>query len=358
MAAWPARVDRGAALEAARAAAGAQGERLVLDYLPLTFSRRHGDPSRPWNRFSIRVRDAAGRRVVNYEGNWRDIFQNWEALLPSEPAYAGSMIAAFLGAMTADGYNPYRIGRDGIDWEVVEPDNPWSHIGYWGDHQVIYLLRLLEAAQARDPGAAASPLGPRAVQLRRRALPAQAARRAGWPARSRTIVFDDAAHRARACTRRAHRRRMVCGCATTPSEPVLATLAEKLAIILLAKAGSLVPGGGLWLHTQRPGVERREQRAGGLRAVGGDAGASAALAESSSLDLPGAERPFDAARRRHWRRCRRFARPGARDAAVGRRRRRGTARLPRRRRCAARPLARGGLPRRGWSRAGTRPPAC
>jgi hypothetical protein len=33
---------------------------------------------------------------------------------------------------------------------------------------------------------------------------------------------------------------------------VLATLGEKLAIILLAKAGSLVPGGGLWLHTQRP----------------------------------------------------------------------------------------------------------
>ena len=33
---------------------------------------------------------------------------------------------------------------------------------------------------------------------------------------------------------------------------VLATLAEKLAIIVLAKAGSLVPGGGLWLHTQRP----------------------------------------------------------------------------------------------------------
>jgi hypothetical protein len=33
---------------------------------------------------------------------------------------------------------------------------------------------------------------------------------------------------------------------------VLATLGEKLAIILLAKAGSLLPGGGLWLHTQRP----------------------------------------------------------------------------------------------------------
>ena len=131
----------------------------MLAYLPLTFSRRHGDPSRPWNKFSIRVRDAAGRRVVNYEGNWRDIFQNWEALVASEPAYLGSMIATFLGAMTPDGYNPYRIGRDGIDWEVIEPDNPWSHIGYWGDHQVVYLLRLLEAAQARDPALLADACG-------------------------------------------------------------------------------------------------------------------------------------------------------------------------------------------------------
>jgi hypothetical protein len=34
------------------------------------------------------------------------------------------MVAVFLGAMTPDGYNPYRIGRDGIDWEVVEADDP------------------------------------------------------------------------------------------------------------------------------------------------------------------------------------------------------------------------------------------
>jgi hypothetical protein len=32
---------------------------------------------------------------------------------------------------------------------------------------------------------------------------------------------------------------------------VLATLGEKLTGILLAKAGSVMPGGGLWLHTQR-----------------------------------------------------------------------------------------------------------
>jgi hypothetical protein len=248
--AWPARVDRKHAIESARAAAGAQGERLVLGYLPLTFSRRHGDPSRPWNRFSIRVRDSSGRRVMNYEGNWRDIFQNWEALLASEPAYAASMIEAFLGAMTVDGHNPYRIGRDGVDWEVVEPDNPWSNIGYWGDHQLIYLLRLLEAAQARDP-ALLPDLWDRAlfsfadVPYRIRDHEQRVARPKA------TIVFDDKAdaHTRSRAERIGSDGLRVCD---DNEQPVLATLAEKLATIILAKAASLVPGGGLWLNTQRP----------------------------------------------------------------------------------------------------------
>lgn len=247
--AWPAQVDRSFALtEAARG--GIQVERLVLEYLPLTFSRRHGDPSRPWNRFSIKVRDAAGRRVVNYQGNWRDIFQNWEALAPSEPAYLGSMIAAFLGAMTPDGYNPYRISRDGIDWEVVEHDNPWSNIGYWGDHQVVYLLKLLEATQDRNP-AELNSLWDRAlfsfgdVPYRLRPYGEQVAHPKA------TIAFDEAADRrvrARASALGSDGL-LVCDDA---GNPVLATLGEKLAVILLAKVGSLVPGGGLWLHTQRP----------------------------------------------------------------------------------------------------------
>ena len=66
-----------------------------------------------------------------------------------------------------------------------------------------------------------------------------------------TILFDEAAHA------RAHERAARIGAdgllvCDARDVPVLATLAEKLAIIVLAKAGSLVPGGGLWLHTQRP----------------------------------------------------------------------------------------------------------
>ncbi len=248
--AWPARTERGFALRAAREAGGAQAERLLLCYLPLTFSRRHGDPSRPWNRFSIRVRDAAGRRIVNYEGNWRDIFQNWEALAPSQPEYLGSMIATFLSAMTPDGYNPYRIGRDGIDWEVVDRADPWSHIGYWGDHQVIYLLKLMEAAHDRDPGLLPA-LWDRAL-FSFADVPYRLKPHAEQTAHPKhTIDFDDAAHR---CAQGRRQRLgadglLVCDEADLP---VLATLGEKLAIILLAKAGSLLPGGGLWLHTQRP----------------------------------------------------------------------------------------------------------
>ena len=125
--------------------------RLVLEYLPLAFSRRHGDPSRPWNRFSIRVEEEDGSELLAYEGNWRDIFQNWEALLRSYPRYLPHVVATFVNASTLDGHNPYRISREGIDWEVPDPDDPWSNIGYWGDHQIVYLLRLLESWDAVDP---------------------------------------------------------------------------------------------------------------------------------------------------------------------------------------------------------------
>ena len=126
--------------------------RLSYAYLPLSFSRRHGDPSRPWNRFAIDIKKEDGSPKLGYEGNWRDIFQNWEALAYSYPDYIESMICTFLNATTADGYNPYRITRQGIDWEIPEPNNPWANIGYWGDHQIIYLQKLMEISANVHPG--------------------------------------------------------------------------------------------------------------------------------------------------------------------------------------------------------------
>ena len=127
-------------------------KRLATEYLPIKFSRRHGDPSRPWNKFFINTRDdITGEKVLDYQGNWRDIFQNWEALAYSYPQFIDGMIYRFLNASTFDGYNPYRLTKDGFDWETIEPDNPWSYIGYWGDHQIIYLLKFLEFTEKYFP---------------------------------------------------------------------------------------------------------------------------------------------------------------------------------------------------------------
>ena len=40
-----------------------QLERLCHEYLPIRFGRRHGDPSRPWNQFEIKLHDDDGHRL-------------------------------------------------------------------------------------------------------------------------------------------------------------------------------------------------------------------------------------------------------------------------------------------------------
>lgn len=224
--------------------------RLTYEYLPLTFSRRHGDPSRPWNAFSIRVKADDGSQILDYQGNWRDIFQNWEALCVSFPGFLESVIAKFVNASTVDGFNPYRVTRDGIDWEAPEPDNPWSSIGYWGDHQIIYLLKLLEASHAHHPG------------LLRALLDTPVFSYADVPYRIKpypallqnpkdTIVFD-AERAANTVTREktlGSDARLLAG---RDGRPVHVTLAEKLLVPLLSKICSLVLDGGIWMNTQRP----------------------------------------------------------------------------------------------------------
>jgi len=224
--------------------------RLASEYLPLCFSRRHGDPSRPWNRFSIETQDAAGRPLLGYSGNWRDIFQNWEALAQSHPACLGPMIAVFLNASTADGYNPYRITRDGIDWEVHDPSDPWSHIGYWGDHQIIYLLRLLEAHERFWPGELTAAMDNPAYTCA--VVPYEIAGFDALVADPRhSISFNHTLHLqllARSAELGADGKLL----AGADGEPRLVSLAEKLLVPALVKLSNLVPGGGIWLNTQRP----------------------------------------------------------------------------------------------------------
>ncbi len=225
-------------------------ERLVHEYLPLYFGRRHGDPSRPWNQFTIRVRKHDGQRALHYEGNWRDIFQNWEALGESFPAFLPNMVAKFVNASTVDGFNPYRLSRDGVDWETPAPEDPWRNIGYWGDHQIVYLLRLLEALHRHDPAAISSMLGAAVFSY------------ADVPYRLKpyvemlqdprsTIVYDT--ERAALLAERVARRGTDGKLLTAADGTVYqVNLLEKLLVPALSKLSNLVPDAGIWLNTQRP----------------------------------------------------------------------------------------------------------
>ena len=224
--------------------------RLAYEYLPITFGRRHGDPSRPWNMFDIQVKDAKGQPIVSYQGNWRDIFQNWEALSLSYPKFINSIIAKFLNATTVDGYNPYRITNRGIDWEVIEPENPWSNIGYWGDHQIIYLLKLLELSHHYAPQQLSSLLNERIfafanVPYRLKSF----AQIVEDPKNS--ILFDDPIHQhvmALTATYGQDAKLVL----DKDNQVLLTTMADKLLITLLAKLSNFVPQAGIWMNTLRP----------------------------------------------------------------------------------------------------------
>lgn len=218
--------------------------------LPLTFGRRHGDPSRPWNLFSIRVQDEKGNPVVAYQGNWRDIFQNWEALSLSYPLYINHIIAKFLNSSTADGYNPYRISNEGIDYEVIEPENPWSNIGYWGDHQIIYLLKLLEISYNHRPQELQALLNERKYSFAN--VPYRLKSYAAIVADPKnSIRFDDEEHKriqSLLPTRGAEAKMLL----DDNMQVRLTTMADKLLITLLTKLSNFVPEAGIWMNTLRP----------------------------------------------------------------------------------------------------------
>jgi len=226
-------------------------KRLCFEYLPLKFSRRHGDPSRPWNRFSINTKsEIDGSKILDYEGNWRDIFQNWEALAHSYPEFIENMIHKFLNATTFEGYNPYRITKGGFDWEVIEEHDPWSYIGYWGDHQIIYLLKFLEFIENHYPSKLASLFNQEVFVY------------ANVPYKIKsyedilknpkdTIDFD---HHLNHKIDEKRKKIGVDGALLTDKNDTIhrVNLVEKLLVTVLAKISNFIPEGGIWLNTQRP----------------------------------------------------------------------------------------------------------
>ena len=224
--------------------------RLSYTYLPLAFSRRHGDPSRPWNRFTIKIKQADGSLRLDYEGNWRDIFQNWEALAYAYPEFVESMISTFLNATTADGYNPYRITYQGVDWEVPEPGNPWANIGYWSDHQIIYLLKLMEISANMHPGRLQSFLDRPLFSYAH--VPYRIKSYADLTQDPyNTILFD--LELEQQIEARVRERGTDGKLISRPDGEILQTsLTEKILVLLLAKLANFVPEGGIWMNTQRP----------------------------------------------------------------------------------------------------------
>lgn len=189
--------------------------RLYMEYLPLT-SSRHG--------------------AVSYQGRWSDMFQSWEALSLSYPGYINGIIAKFLNATTVDGYNPYKVTSEGIDWEVINLDAPCSNIGYWGDHQIIYLCKLLELSYKHNPEALRELLQKRVFAY------------ANVPYRFK--AFDETLNsRIHALIPQyGQDARLVLD---KQGEVYLTTFTEKVLVTLLAKLTNFIPEAGIWMNTPR-----------------------------------------------------------------------------------------------------------
>lgn len=225
-------------------------QRICNEYLPLVFSRRHGDPSRPWNRFNIKTKDEGGNPIVGFQGNWRDIFQNWEALAWSFPYYNDAFIHKFLNATTSDGYNPYRITDNGIEWEEPDPTDPWASIGYWGDHQIIYLLKLLEFTESLKPKSLNALMNENLFVY------------ADVPYEIKDFSFlevnpNHSIYFNEKRNEEISKRFELIGADgklvhDADAQMVRANLFEKLLIPLLVKLSNYIPNGGIWMNTQRP----------------------------------------------------------------------------------------------------------
>ena len=188
---------------------------------------------------------------IGYQGNWRDIFQNWEALAWSHPELVDSMVLTFLNATTVDGYNPYRISHEGHRLGGARSRTTRGRISATG-------------ATTRSSTFSGCSTSPNA-STRAGSTPSRRALCTSGDVPYRidgyddivadpydTITFDasaDARARRRAATlggdgRLVHDRSGAAGPPWPRSFPAAG-----------GESGQPVPGGGIWMTTQRPGVE-------------------------------------------------------------------------------------------------------
>ncbi|NBU52663.1 MAG: hypothetical protein EBS24_08590, partial [Chitinophagia bacterium] len=140
--------------------------------------------------------------------------------------------------------------KGGFDWEVIEPDDPWSYIGYWGDHQIIYMLKFLEFSEKHQPG-----------KLYRYFQEDQFVY-ANVPYKIKpyeeivlnpkdTILFD---HDQDLAIRESVGKMGADGALLQNEEGDIhrVNFIEKILASVLAKMSNFVPGAGIWMNTQRP----------------------------------------------------------------------------------------------------------
>ena len=160
------------------------------------------------------------------------------------------MIHKFLNATTFDGYNPYRVTKNGFDWEVIEPENPWSYIGYWGDHQIIYLLKFLEFVETYYPDKLESYFSkdlfvyanvPYKIKPYEEILKDP----------KNTIEFD---YKAEEKIQIKREEIGVDGALLRETHVFIykVNFIEKILATVLAKISNFIPEGGIWMNTQRP----------------------------------------------------------------------------------------------------------
>ena len=160
------------------------------------------------------------------------------------------MIAKFLNNSTADGYNPYRVFRDGFDWEVQEPHNPWANIGYWGDHQIIYSLKLLELSKEFNPNSLEQLLSSDIFTFANVPYRIKEYQEILKDPRN-TIEFNYE------LDRQLKEEEKLYGSDSkflkkADHSLVQVNLIEKLLLTLIVKMSNFIPGGGIWMNTQDP----------------------------------------------------------------------------------------------------------
>jgi hypothetical protein len=133
---------------------------------------------------------------------------------------------------------------------VLDPHDDWSNIGYWGDHQVVYLLRLMQWSRRFFPGQISRCLDQKMFVYADVPYRIKPYRELLLDPRD-SIGYDTERDRelaARAGEIGSDGKLLTLADGAT----VRANLLEKLLVTALCKLGNFVPGGGIWMNTQRP----------------------------------------------------------------------------------------------------------